>query len=141
MNTERQEDRQESRAVRERKALLALLRAGLWEREPEDLSCFPLSDKSWENVFRQARRQTVTGLTFVGLQHLADHLLPPETLLLRWAAETDAIERRNKKMNSAIEELYTMFRKRGLNPILQKGQGVARFYGNPLLRECGDIDL
>lgn len=141
MNTERQEDRQESRAVRERKALLALLRAGLWEREPEDLSCFPLSDKSWESVFRQARRQTVTGLTFVGLQHLADHLLPPETLLLRWAAETDAIERRNKKMNSAIEELYTMFRKRGLNPILQKGQGVARFYGNPLLRECGDIDL
>ena len=29
----------------------------------------------------------------------------------------------------------------GLHPVLQKGQGLAALYANPLLRECGDIDL
>ena len=132
---------QEIMASREHEVLLALLRAGLWEREPENLSCFPLSDESWENVFRLARQQTVTGLIFVGLQYLADRFSPPETLLIRWAAEADAIERKNRKMNMALEELYALFRKKGLEPVLQKGQGVARFYARPWARECGDIDF
>lgn len=132
---------QEIMASREHEVLLALLRAGLWEREPENLSCFPLSDESWENVFRLARQQTVTGLIFVGLQYLADRFSPPETLLIRWAAEADAIERKNRKMNMALEELYALFRKKGLEPVLQKGQGVARFYARPWARECGDVDF
>lgn len=126
---------------REREVLLTLLRSGLWEKEPDGLSCFPLSETGWENVFRLARQQTVTGLVFQGLQYLPDDLLPSETLLLRWAAETDAIERRNQKMNAVLEALTTLFREQGLNPILQKGQGTARFYNQPLLRECGDIDF
>lgn len=125
----------------EMSALLALLRAGLWEQVPENLSCFPLADGSWENVFRMSRKQTVTGLAFCGLQYLPDSLLPPETLLVRWAAETDAIERKNRKMNAVLGELCARFREMGLNPILQKGQGVARFYVHPLSRECGDIDF
>lgn len=133
-------ERLETVTVQEREALLALLRAGLWERKTEEVF-FPLQGKSWENVYRLARQQTVTGLAFAGLQHLPDHLLPPQGLLLRWAAETDAIERKNRKMNVALEGLYTFFRAAGLNPILQKGQGTARFYSCPLLRECGDIDL
>lgn len=125
----------------ERKALLALLRAGLWERRPEHLSCFPLTSDSWKNVFRLARQQTVTALAFQGLRQLPDDLLPPESLLMRWAAETDAIERRNRKMNLALGQLYAMFREKGLEPVLQKGQGIARFYEHPLSRECGDIDF
>lgn len=131
----------EAAGGREREVLLTLLRAGLWERIPDDLSCFPLPDGSWETVFRLARQHTVTGLAFAGLQHLPEDLLPQENLLVRWAAETEAIERRNRKMNEAIEELYALFRKEGLNPVLQKGQGAARFYERPLSRECGDIDI
>lgn len=126
----------------EREALLSLLRSGLWGSDPDDgFSCFPLSVAEWDNVFRLARQQTVTGLVFHGLQHLPDVLLPSEALLMRWAAETDAIERRNKKMNAVLKDIVAEFHKRELNPILQKGQGTARFYINPLLRECGDIDF
>ena len=46
----------------EHKALFSLLRAGLWEREPDDLSPFPLTDAQWWNVYRMAVRQTVTGI-------------------------------------------------------------------------------
>ena len=125
----------------ERMALLVLLRSGLWEREPDDLGCFPLSDESWGRLYRLARQQTVTGVVFHGLQHLPDELLPPGPLLLRWAAEVDAIERRNRAVDAAVAELCSKFRANGLEPVLQKGQGVALCYADPALRESGDIDF
>ena len=123
------------------KVLLILLRAGLWEKEPEDLSLFPLSVSDWEAVFRLAQCQTVTGLVWQGVLRLPEPLLPPESLLLRWVAKADDIERKNRRMNAAVAELYRLFQENGLHPVLQKGQGVARLYEQPLLRECGDIDL
>lgn len=122
-------------------ALLTLLRSGLWEKDIDNLSCFPLSDEEWKAVFRIACRQTVTGLVYQGLQYLPDGMLPPEPVLIRWTAEVDAIERMNLKVNRSLSELYALLVSHDLNPILLKGQGVAQFYEKPLLRECGDIDL
>lgn len=122
--------------------LLFLLKAALWEKAPSAVPpFFPLSDEEWLEVYRQARRQTVTALAYQGLCFLPERLLPPEGLLLRWVVETDSTERANHRTNRALVGLYRLFRENGLEPVLQKGQGVARFYGNPLLRECGDIDL
>ena len=48
---------------REFQALLALVRAGLWERYDEAMaSFFPLKSDGWERVFMLARQQTVTGI-------------------------------------------------------------------------------
>ena len=124
-----------------RAALLALLRGGLWEQDVKPHSCFPLSHDSWEEVFLLSKQQTVTGVAFRGLHHLPDGMLPPESLLLRWMAAADGIERKNKEMNLALDSLLTLFARHGLHPILQKGQGLASLYTYPLLRECGDIDL
>ena len=122
-------------------ALLTLLRGGLWEKGIDDLTCFPLSADEWEDTYLLSRKQTVTGIVFRGLRFLPDAMLPPEALLLRWAAMTDRIERRNREMDRAVSKLYELFRGCGLEPVLQKGQGVAQYYASPLLRECGDIDL
>ncbi len=122
-------------------ALMTLLRAGLWETSPDDLGAFPLTDACWENVFRMAQRQTVTGLVWRGINFLPDDLMPPEPLLLRWAAKSCVIERVNRKMNATVTELYAAFKNIGVTPVLQKGQGVAKLYRQPLLRECGDIDF
>lgn len=124
-----------------RAALLALLRGGLWEQDVKPHSCFPLSRDGWEEVFLLSKQQTVTGVAFRGLHHLPDGMLPPESLLLRWMAAADGIERKNKEMNLALDSLLTLFARHGLHPILQKGQGLASLYAYPLLRECGDIDL
>lgn len=122
-------------------ALFVLLRAGLWEREIEDLSCFPLSAGEWKNLYLLSRQQTVTGIVFQGIQYLPEHFLPADGLLVRWMAETDAIERKNMQMNKVLESLVQWFSEGGVRPVLQKGQGIASLYENPLLRECGDIDL
>lgn len=122
-------------------AFLTLLRAGLWEREVDDLSLFPLTPDEWGDVRTMSHRQTVDGIVCQGLCRLPDQLLPPESQLLRWVAGTDAIERRNAAMNDAVGSIFSFLRSGGLRPVLLKGQGVARFYERPSVRECGDIDI
>lgn len=123
------------------KAFFILLRAGLWEKEPEELSVFPLVRDQWENVLLMARKQTVTALVYQGVCLLPENFFPPQDILLKWVSAVDAIERLNRKMNKCLDELYGLLVRNGLEPVLQKGQGVASFYENPLSRECGDIDL
>lgn len=125
----------------EHKALFCLLRAGLWEVVPDDLSLFPLTDAEWWSVYEMSVKQTVTGIVYRGLHYLPDELLPGDDLMILWVAKADRIERRNRKMNTVVEQLVCLMTENGLHPVLLKGQGVADFYEVPLLRECGDIDL
>ena len=44
-------------------------------------------------------------------------------------------------LNRTIARTVTALRDAGIDPVLLKGQGVAQNYPDPMLRECGDIDL
>ena len=122
-------------------ALLALLRAGLWEREVDEMSLFPLDEQQWRELYRISHSQTVTGIVYRGISYLPEHLMPPTMHGLKWVAQVDAIERRSEQMNKALAALCKVFSEAGLHPVLQKGQGVAQMYAVPSLRESGDIDL
>ena len=123
-------------------ALFALLQAGLWGRFDEArASAFPLSAGEWERVFTLARQQTVTGITFRGLDFLPEEAAPPMGIMAKWMAHADRIEQSNRVMNETVSKLYGHFASAGVEAVLQKGQGVAAMYPEPLLRECGDIDL
>jgi hypothetical protein len=120
-------------------SFFALLRAGLWNREPE-CECFPLSPEVWKQIYRIARKQTVEGIVYSGILKLPIHCFPPRELLLKWVVLVDSIEVRNKRMNQVIGELSDLFAKNQITAFLMKGQGVAACYDNPLVRVCGDID-
>ena len=123
-------------------ALFALLQAGLWGRFDEAAaSVFPLSAGEWESVFTLARQQTVTGIAFRGLDFLPEEAAPPMGIMAKWMAHADRIEQSNRVMNETVAKLYGHFASAGVEAVLQKGQGVAAMYPEPLLRECGDIDL
>ena len=123
-------------------ALFALLQAGLWGRFDEvGASAFPLSAGEWERVFTLARQQTVTGIAFRGLDFLPEEAAPPMGIMAKWMAHADRIEQSNRIMNETVARLYGHFASAGVEAVLQKGQGVAAMYPEPLLRECGDIDL
>ena len=123
-------------------ALFALLQAGLWGIFDEAAaSAFPLSVGEWERVFTLARQQTVTGIAFRGLDFLPEEAAPPMGIMAKWMAHADRIEQSNRVMNETVARLYGHFASAGVEAVLQKGQGVAAMYPEPLLRECGDIDL
>lgn len=122
-------------------AFWTLLRAGLWEKDIDELRCFPLSESAWNEIFLIARQQTVTGLLYRGLFHLPEYFLPSVTVMARWMVEIDRIEKKNLEMNRKLAVLAGSLEKQGLYPILQKGQGIASLYAYPLLRECGDVDF
>ncbi|MDR0795873.1 MAG: nucleotidyltransferase family protein [Tannerella sp.] len=121
------------------KSFFALLRSGLWNREPES-ECFPLSPEMWEKVYILARKQTVEGIVYDGILRLPDAHLPPKDLILRWIVVIDALEKRNQQMNKVIGEMNDEFTTNHITAFLTKGQGVAVCYPNPLRRRCGDID-
>jgi hypothetical protein len=121
------------------KAFFALLRAGLWNREP-DSGYFPLSSEVWKRIYVLACKQTVAGIVYDGIMQLpADHF-PPKDLLLEWVVLVARFEDLNTKMNQHAGELYKLFAENRIVAFLMKGQGVAACYDNPLHRMCGDID-
>lgn len=121
--------------------LPALLRAGMFNKLQGVVNLLPAAPDCWKLVFRLARTQTVTGLVYQGICRLPNHLLPPPALLMQWVAQVEVIERHNHQTNQALQELTACFVAQGLNPIVLKGQALAALYPEPLLRECGDIDL
>ena len=122
-------------------AFFTLLRAGLWHVNQDDWSCFPLSEGEWKSIWKQATRQSVRGLVFDGLCLLPEHLMPGIQLVVVWTAEVERIEQRNRQMNKVLLELVRSLTEIEKAPLVLKGQGVAQLYEQPLLRECGDIDL
>jgi hypothetical protein len=123
------------------RAFFELLKSGLWEKRVEDVSAFPLSQDVWEKVMDIAKEQTVLGLIYRGIQNLPKEFHPQKAVLMDLVVEMDRLERLNVKVNGFIGELIGGYKKIGVSPVLQKGQGVAMFYNYPLLRSCGDIDF
>ncbi len=123
------------------RALLTLLRAGIWMEEPDDKEVFPLKNEEWKRVYKMAKEQTVSGPVFQGICLLDENLMPPLDLIQIWLAHVDQIEQTNLQMNEKQERLLDELSYKHIHPIVMKGQGVARMYEHPLQRTCGDIDL
>lgn len=120
---------------------MELVCSGIVGENPDEKLFRGLSGRDWEAIYSMARRQTVCGICYDAYCRLPDSLLPGGTLLPRWVARVNAIETSNRRMAETVTELIGLFAGLGLHPVIQKGLSVARFYPNPELRECGDIDL
>ena len=118
-------------------AFLALVRAGLWEKDVE-LRKYGTTD--FDEIMRIAEKQSVVGLVTVGLEHVSDAKVPQEWLL-QFIGSTLQIEEQNKKMNEFVAKLIEKMRHEGIYVILVKGQGIAQCYERPLWRASGDVDL
>lgn len=121
--------------------LLRLVRAGLYE-DAAHLNDFPeLTEKEWLKLYEESKRQTVSGIALHGLTMLPDSKMPPQSVLFRWVARGDRIERSWQGMKRVIGTLVELFEAEGIRPVLQKGHAVGRFYPTPQLRTSGDVDL
>ena len=99
------------------------------------------SPNEWKEIYTLAKKQTLVGVLFRALDRLPVGQRPPKTLLMQWFAATEIIQENNYVVNSDAIKICEIVRKAGLRCIVLKGQGIATYYPEPSLRQCGDIDL
>lgn len=118
-------------------AFLALVRAGLWEKEVCLSSC---GNIDYERLNLLAQEQAVDGLIAAGLEHVVDVKVPKE-VVLQFVGCAIQLEQRNVAMNDFIATIIARMRKADIYTLLIKGQGIAQCYERPLWRVSGDVDF
>ena len=95
----------------------------------------------WDACYQFAKRQTLVGVLFDGIQRLPKELAPARPLLLRWLSDSESIRRRNMRMDRASAYIYNKLCAAGFRCFILKGQGNALLYPHPSSRIPGDVDL
>lgn len=123
-----------------------LLRAGLHPAYiPEALP--PVTDVLWDEVYRTASRQGVTGIVWDGMQRLMKQgVIPTEAALprglkLQWAFNIEQIGRLYERQRRIIARLAELFHRHDIPMMVIKGYGLSLCYPHPEHRPCGDIDI
>lgn len=113
----------------------------------EGLSRVP-SAKEWQMLYDIAKKQSLVGICFAGVQRLCDSASEnycgmSEMQYLTWMGMAAKIQQRNQIVDEQCTQLQAKFSVDGVPSRILKGQGVASFYGEQLrgLRQSGDIDL
>ena len=118
-------------------AFLALVRAGLWEKEVE----LPASGEfDYVEVKNLAKEQSLLGIVAAGLDY-AKGQKPSEEMLLTFLGLASQLEQKNLAMNAFLSLLTKKLGGEGIVFAMVKGQGVAQCYERPMWRGCGDVDL
>ena len=103
----------------------------------------PSADE-WGELYAMAKKQSLVGICFAGVQRLQGQLqCPPERLYLQWMGMAAKIQQRNEVVNRQCVELQSRLAADGYSSCILKGQGVALLYDESLrsLRQSGDIDI
>ena len=95
----------------------------------------------WDACYQFAKRQTLVGVLFDGIQRLPKELAPARPLLLRWLSDSESIRRRNMRMDRASAYIYNKVSAVGFRCCILKGQGNALLYPHPSSRTPGDVDV
>lgn len=101
----------------------------------------PLPESMWTDIMGMARKQAVVGILMDGIMKLPACLMPPSAVRQRGIQLLLKIEAMNRRLNRETVMVDEYLRKDGYECTILKGQGLARYYVNPLHRMPGDIDV
>lgn len=120
------------------KVFFDLVRSSLWNTPV----CGADSFKDWERVFRLAKQQAMLGLVakrVLDNPELATNVSPDLRSRLKVFLMNNMAT--HSRLNSSLMYVVSTLKDAGVDSVLLKGQGLARNYPCPELRQCGDIDL
>lgn len=120
------------------KVFFSAVRAALWKTPVE----VPEGFSEWGQVMALAKIQTLTGLVGDVLMRTPEirECLPAGLLAKLKMIPVQNLGSHNL-LNSSLMKVVSTLREAGVESVLLKGQGIARYYPVPELRQCGDIDL
>ncbi len=119
--------------------VLTLLRMALWSGETDDGLLSASSD--WDTILRIAEKQSVQGLVASAILSWLERNNVESGIEQACLATKFRTLQGNEHVNDVLGEVFRILRSAGFSPVLVKGQGVARYYPEPMLRMAGDIDL
>ena len=112
------------------------------------------SESEWGELYAMAKKQSLVGVCFAGVQRLVvQRQGPPEMLYLTWMGMAAKIQQRNEVVNRQCVDLQKRLSADGLWSCILKGQGNAALYqckvskvssdaaDLSMLRQSGDIDV
>lgn len=115
---------------------LSLLKTGLWNRSFEFDKLF----KDWDGVIKVAKVQSVLGVVGSVLVNTDSLDVPADVRSkLRTFVMRNVLISNN--LENGLVKVINVLRDNGIEAVLLKGQGNARYYPMPELRQCGDVDL
>lgn len=125
---------------------MEILKAGLWDNAR---ICSDIGEKlgtqdftpDWNLIMEWSKKQTVMGLVSAGVSLLPEKLSPPPDVRKNMVYLVFRNIQMNNILNRVAVYLTETLKKENIDSVLLKGQGLARVYKNPKLRQCGDIDL
>lgn len=117
-------------------AVLALLAAAFGNTERLVLSPETVD---WYAVFEELKAQTMAGVVSDVISVYKDFI--PQELYQSWVLYAALVAKSSCRILSAQEKLFHDLSKGHIPAVVMKGSATARYYPNPLLRNCGDIDF
>lgn len=97
----------------------------------DNVSCLSRSpsESEWGILYALAKKQSLVGVCFAGVQKLqVQQQSPPEMLYLQWMGMAAKIQQRNEVVNRQCADLQNRLADCGFRNCILKGQGVAALY-------------
>ena len=123
-----------------------VLKAGLWNSKEwlgDNASVYEKNGftPQWELMTEWARKQTVMGVFTHGAGYACGNLAMTANVKKKVMPYVMNGMKMHELLNSVCVLVSDALKKEGIDSVLLKGQGLARVYDNPKLRQCGDIDI
>ena len=109
------------------------------------------TDEEWKALYDMAKKQSLVGVCFAGVQKLVEQQQTSEEMLyLTWMGMAAKIQQRNEVVNQQCVEVQRMIAERGYRSCIIKGQsnhpnytstGSVQVQDLAMLRQSGDIDI
>ena len=100
-----------------------------------------LKEVDWKELYAIAKKQTLLGVLFYGIQRLPKGLAPEQKLLMQWMVMAEQIRKQNIRLFLDSVKVCKNFENEGFANCILKGQGNALLYPDPYMRTPGDIDI
>lgn len=113
-----------------------------WCQHPTGKAPIGISKIDWQELLSFAKKQTIIGIYWHGIQRLGDVAnKPSEDEVMDWMGEYTKIVRQNTKTDDAVAWLTKFMRSIDIGFFVFKGQTVASYYPTPEIRTSGDVDF
>ena len=116
--------------------LFSLLREAIWRKG--EISLKELSAEDAKNLLCLAEKQAILGLVIDALIRHDVHM--PEQILFDALGVLEQIKRNNHCVNEGVIKLHYLMEEYNIHYAVIKGQVVASYYPDSLIRQSGDID-